>query len=90
MQDLIEGYKKCLGALAELTAPNGEACVPFAPLEKLTGYDRRTVRRYVRALARKGLAEFHRPLWSEDGEPKGAGYCISTAGLAALKARSAT
>lgn len=73
--------KKCLAALNELTSPNGEMCVPFRPLCDRTELDRRTVRRNVRALARKGLAEYFRGLWNEEGDaPAGAGYCITKAG----------
>ena len=81
---MIDGQQKCLEALAELSRPHGELCMPFAPLEAATGYDRRTVRRYVRQLARKGLAEYCRGLCTEAGEFAGAGYCISTDGIAAL------
>lgn len=73
--------KKCLSALYELTAKNGEMCMPFRPLMDRTELDRKTVRRNVRALARKGLAEYFRGLWTEDGEPAGAGYCITAAGV---------
>ena len=79
---MIEGQEKCLAALAEMTAPNGEMCVPFALIERETGYDRKTVRRYVRALARKGLAEYWRGLCTEDMEFAGAGYCVTRVGLA--------
>ena len=75
--------QKCLHALHKITRPGGEMCVPFAPLEEQTGLDRKTVRRHVRALARQGLAEYFRGLWSEDGTPAGAGYCITDAGRAA-------
>ena len=74
--------KKCLSALYELTAPDGEMCMPFLPLMDRTELDRKTVRRNVRALARKGLAEYFRGLWTEDGDPAGAGYCITKAGQA--------
>ena len=72
--------KKCLAALNELTSPNGEMCMPFRPLMDRTELDRKTVRRNIRALARKGLAEYFRGLWTEDGDPAGAGYCITVAG----------
>lgn len=41
---------------------------------------RAEVRRSCRSLARKELAEYHRGLWTEDGEPAGAGYCITRTG----------
>jgi len=34
----------------------------------------------VRALVRKGLAEYHRGLFDDDGMVAGSGYCISRAG----------
>ena len=83
---MIEGHQKCLSVLAERTLPNGEMCIPFAPICRDTGYDRRTVKRYVRALARKGLAEYHRGLCTEDeGGFAGAGYCITKAGQKVLE-----
>lgn len=83
---MIEGQQKCLEALADLTDPEW-TCVPFAPVERATGFDRKTVRRHVRALARKGFAEYHRGLWNEDGGPAGAGYQITKAGQAALEVK---
>ena len=82
---MVEGQEKCLEALETLTYPGGELCVPFAPVEAITGYERRYVRRCVRALARKGLAEYFRGLVSEDGDFGGAGYCITDAGLEAYQ-----
>ena len=82
---MIEGHKKCLEALNERTQPDGLLCCHFAPIQHDTGYDRKTVRRYVRALARKGMAEYFRGLWDDDGCPAGAGYCITYEGRAALK-----
>ena len=40
--------------------------------------------RYVRALARKGFAEYFRGLCREDGDFAGAGYCITRAGVSEL------
>ncbi len=84
---MIEGHQKCLEALEGLTRSDGEMCVPFAPIERETGYDRRTVRRYVRALARKGLTEYFRGLCTEDGHFAGAGYCITRVGYSKLEAQ---
>ncbi len=72
--------EKCLWALNESSEPGGEMCRPFAPIMDATGLDRRTVRRNIRALARKGLAEYFRGLCTEDGDFAGAGYCITRAG----------
>ncbi len=86
---MTDEQKQCLDALHGLTYPS-DLCVPFMPIQDLTGYDRKTVRRHIRALARKGLAEYHRGLWTEDGEPAGAGYCITHAGREAIEALIAT
>lgn len=72
-------------ALEGMTRPYGEMCRPFAPLVKATKLDLATVRRCCRYLAKRGLAEYHRALWTEEGELAGAGYCITTAGQEKLK-----
>ena len=41
---------------------------------------KRLVRRIVRACARKGLLQFSRCLWSDDGEMAGAGYTLTPMG----------
>lgn len=82
---MIEGHRRCLESLDSLTSPDGEFCTPFRPIEQDTGYDRRTVRRYVRALARKGLAEYFKGLTTEDGEFAGAGYCITREGSSLIE-----
>ena len=76
--------KKCLVALDEISTPD-EVCCAFSPVIEKTGLNRREVRLAVRRLARKGLAEYHKGLWSEDGEPAGAGYCITFEGQDKLK-----
>ena len=60
-------------------------CLPFAPICREWGIDRKAVRRACRSLARKGFARFQRGLWSDDGEPAGAGYCITDTGKAAFQ-----
>lgn len=84
-----------LRQLEELTKPYGEYCVPF---HWLSGYQKgdpetREVRRIVRQLKRKGLAEYHSGLVNEyTGMLCGSGHCISKKGIDALKeieARSA-
>ena len=55
-----------------------EGCVglafPFEPIAVNTGLDRKVVRRACRSLARKGLAQFIRGLWDDEGNPAGSGY----------------
>jgi len=81
---MIESRERCLEALDALTTPNGERCSSFKPIQNHTGYDRKTVKRNVRALALKGLAEYFRGLTTEDGDFAGAGYCITKTGQAVL------
>jgi len=57
----------------------------FRALTGPTKLNRREVRLACRSLKRKGLAEFRRGLWSEDGEPAGSGYCASKAGVDFIK-----
>ncbi len=59
--------------------------VGFGPLARRTKMPRKTVRRVVRALARKNLAHFARGLFTEDGTVAGSGYCCTRAGAEALK-----
>ena len=82
---MLVHHEKVLLALDALTQPHGEMCVGFAPLcEKLETSDRRDVRRIVRLLARKGYAEFYRGLSDDEGEFRGAGYCITPEGRKAV------
>ena len=75
-----------LKSLAEDSRPNGERCIHFATIMGATNLDRQRVRFICRHFARKGLAEFHNALWTDDGKPAGSGYCITHAGLHALPA----
>lgn len=76
-----------LMALDEHTRPHGEMCVPFYYLsgEPKDSAETKEVRRIVRQLARKGMAEFYRGLFDDDGRLCGSGYCITPAGRAALQ-----
>jgi len=57
----------------------------FGAITEPTKLERAVVRRACRSLKRKGLAEFASGLWSEDGEPAGAGYRASAAGVDLIK-----
>lgn len=81
---LRRDHIRVLEALKERTQPSG-ICTSFVWIMADTGYDRKTVRRCCRYLAKRGLAEYHRALWTEDGEPAGAGYCITKDGLDKLE-----
>jgi hypothetical protein len=76
-----EEKQAVLSHLAELTHADGVYCTSFAPIVRSTGLTRERVRFLCRLLKRQGLAQFHSGLWNEDGEPAGAGYCISPKGL---------
>lgn len=76
-------------ALKERTRPHGEMCTYFHILAGAAkgSAEANEVRRIVRQLARKGLAEYVRGLFSEsDGMIAGSGYCITPAGIKALTA----
>jgi hypothetical protein len=64
-------------------------CFPFAPICRITRLNRTAVRRACRSLARKGLAEYHKGLWTMDGEPGGAGYAATMAGADLLQGDAA-
>lgn len=77
----------CLKELAAAYHSDPEfCCMGFAPIMEATKMSRRVVRRCVRALARKGLAEYHRSTWDDDGNPRGAGYCCTRAGAEKFEA----
>jgi hypothetical protein len=73
--------------LADESRSHGERCYPFSSMVDGLGLDRKKVRRACRLLWRKGLAEFHVALCDDDGEFRGAGYCISQAGLDLINRR---
>lgn len=47
-------------------------------------FTRDMARAVCRCLRERGLAEFHRGLWTDDGEPAGAGYAITPKGREVL------
>ena len=62
--------------------------VYFSTISKATGLEVKVVRRVCRSLKRKGLAEFMRGLFNEDGEVAGSGYGATDAGLSFLAAET--
>ncbi|WP_439357734.1 hypothetical protein [Bradyrhizobium sp. DASA03007] len=74
---------KALRALGQVYADDGNY-LSFRGIAQRSGLDPSHVRRSVRALARKGLAEFGKGLWCEDG-PRGAGYCCTHDGMTLLQ-----
>ena len=89
MSALTELERKALFALAGGVdgAWEGEHwCYPFKAIAEQGQIPTHLVRRTVRRLARKGFAEYRKGLWTEDGEPAGAGYCLSEAGATVVHA----
>lgn len=80
MEKLTPQNMQVLKVLHELTAPDWAVC--FAPIIRETEMPRAEVRRRCRYLKRIGLAEYHRALWNEDGEPRGSGYAVTRQGMA--------
>lgn len=61
--------------------------ISFATVSHQTGLHISKVRRAVRGLARKGLVEFIRVSWTDEGVPHGAGYGLTKRGNEARKGR---
>lgn len=77
-----DAERKVLHSLSEVS---GDYCyMPFEPICREWGVERKVVRRACRSLARKGLAEFKAGLWDDDGKPAGSGYAITEAGREAF------
>lgn len=55
----------------------------FAVVSHRSALPQGSVRRFVRALARKGFVRFCRMSWNDDG-PRGAGYMPTAIGYAAI------
>jgi DNA-binding MarR family transcriptional regulator len=55
-------------------------CYFFRHIAAETGLEITQVRKACRSLARKGLAEYLRGLFDEDGMVAGSGYCCTKAG----------
>lgn len=68
--------------LAALAASYSEdfGYIGFAGVSRRTRLSRREVRRACRSLTRKGLAQFARGLWTENGRTAGSGYAATKAG----------
>ena len=79
---LSERELLCLKALVEFGNENEDGfCTTFKHIAELAGLNETQGRRSVRALVRKGLAEYHRGLFNEDGDVAGSGHCVSPAGV---------
>ena len=76
-----EKERKALKSLAKV--PEEGYCKFFSTIAKDTGLTKKEVRRAVRSLSKKGLAEYIRGLLDEDGSPGyfGSGYAATRAGV---------
>lgn len=71
----------CLSALHLLCKEQDEGtCFYTRTIAKEAGMDEKKARIAIRALVRKGLAEYRRGLMNDDAMCVGSGYCISTEG----------
>ena len=78
---LTDARERVLKHLVKSYREDSEFCYSsFRGIMFGTNLDRQTVRNACRALARKGLTEYGRGLWSNDGMVAGSGYRITAAG----------
>ena len=85
---LSEREAKALRALANYYNHDGNHLC-FAAIAEEAQMPIKQVRRTVRALARKGLAQYGRGLFTAEGDMAGSGYCCTAAGYAAANANAA-
>ena len=76
---ISERERKCLEVLAEIYGDESD-CYYMRYIAKSTGLEIVQVRRSVRSLARKGLAEYVRGLFDDEGMVAGSGYRATKAG----------
>lgn len=55
-------------------------CLYLKTIARLSGVERKIIRRVVRSLARKGMVELVRGLFDDDGRIAGSAYCCTQAG----------
>lgn len=83
---LTSEQTKVLQTLYGLTDAFGENCIYFRTIAKSTGLDEKAVKAAARSLREQGLAQFMRGLMTEDGRCAGAGYAITSQGVAVFAA----
>lgn len=81
---LSDRERRCLIDMAEQLAP--DFYWPFSLIQERCAVEPGDARRVVRALARKGMTQFRRGLFTEDGEVAGSGYGVTDAGYAFAEA----
>src|SRR5258708_5451816 len=79
---ISEREKKCLIALYhQLEYSDKGNCAYARAVAKTTGLEVNEARNALRSLMRKGLVEYHRGLFNDDGFVAGSGWRCSPAGL---------
>lgn len=74
--------RKCLEILAERYEDgDGDTCYYTKYIAKMAVLDPKKARIYIRSLVRKGLVEYHRGLFNDDGQVAGSGYKCSERGF---------
>ena len=82
---LNENEEKVLKYLDDFAEDRDEGVCTYTKfIAKGVGLDEKKARRAIRSLVRKGMAEYHRGLFDDDGMVAGSGYCISDSGKALL------
>jgi hypothetical protein len=76
---LTENHRRAIVGL-DLAAPCHDWFVPFKSIASNGNLAPWLVRKSVRHIARKGLAEYASGLMNDDGELRGAGYRLTNAG----------
>jgi DNA-binding MurR/RpiR family transcriptional regulator len=82
---LSERERAVLEVLVDAGGEDDFGYLSFRGIAARGNIDLSTVRRSVRALARKGFAQFEKGLWSDDGTPRGSGYCATREAISALQ-----
>lgn len=81
MTKVSEREHKALEALFETYCNSEEgACIYSRTIASRSGLKENEARNAVRALVRKGLAEYHRGLFDDEGMVAGSGFCLSKEG----------
>lgn len=87
---LSERERAVLEVLVDAGGPDDFGYLSFACIASRGKMDPAIIRRTVRALARKGMAQYEKGLCRDDGEFAGSGYCATQTAIdAALSQRSA-
>lgn len=86
IRQVSEREKAVLKCLAEHYDAWEGTCIYTRTIAKETGLTLEQARRSVKALVRKGLAEYHRGLFNDDGMAAGSGYCASKEGALLINA----